>query len=63
MPITRFRTREYNRSGSTTYTYSNDYDELTDRLDEGVESGCLVGGDIDEYVDGIGWVVYASHVA
>jgi hypothetical protein len=58
MPIRKFRAREYNRSGSTSYTFSHDYDELSNRIDEGVESGCLTGGDIDEYLVGIGWVVF-----
>lgn len=57
MSIFRFRVREYNRSGSTSYTYSNDYNELSSRLDEGVQAGYLTGGGIDEFVDDIGWVV------
>jgi hypothetical protein len=57
MATTQFRTVEYNCSGSTSYTYSNDYDELVNRLDEGVDAGCITGGDIHEFVDGIGWVV------
>jgi hypothetical protein len=56
-PKRRFRTREYNRTGSTSYTFSSDWDELCDRIDLGVESGCLNGGGIDEYVRGIGWVL------
>lgn len=53
----RYRTIEYNRSGTTSYTEFDDYDEACTRLDDGVEAGCLTGGDIEEYVDGIGWVI------
>lgn len=53
----RYRTREYNCDGSTSYEFSSDYDELSKRIDDGVESGCLTGGGVDEYVKGIGWVL------
>ena len=53
----RFRTIEFNCSGSTSYTYSNDYDELSGHLYDGVDAGRLTGGGIQQYVDGIGWVV------
>jgi hypothetical protein len=56
-PTVRYRLREYNRSGSTSFTYSDDYDALSNRLDEGVDAGCLAGGDIDEFVNSMGWVV------
>jgi len=52
-----YRLVEFNRSGSTSYTFGNDYDELCDRLDCGVDSDCMTGGDIDTWVAGIGWVV------
>jgi hypothetical protein len=57
VPTSRYRLREYNRSGSTSFTYSDDYDALSNRLDEGVDAGCLAGGDIDEFVKTMGWVV------
>ena len=52
-----YRAREFNCSGSTSYSFSNDLNELHDRLDDGVNAGCLTGGDCDAWVDGIGWVV------
>ena len=52
-----YRAREYNRSGSTSYSFSNDLNELHDRLDDGVNAGCLTGGDCDAWIDDIGWIV------
>jgi hypothetical protein len=51
-----YRLVEFNRSGTTSYTKSNNFHELTSRLDDGVEAGCLTGGDVEAYVLGIGWV-------
>jgi hypothetical protein len=53
----RFRTREYNCDGSTSYTFSDDHAKLSARIDRDVESGRINGGGIDEHVEGIGWTV------
>ncbi len=54
-----FRSVEHNISGSTSFTYSNNLDELSTRLDEGVEAGCLTGGHVEQRIKGIiGWVVF-----
>ena len=54
---TRFRLVEFDRNDLTSYTISHDYDKLDGRLFAGVIAGNLTGGHIEEYVDGIGWVV------
>jgi len=52
-----YRTIEYNRSGSTSRTEFDNFEDACNRLDDGVDAGCLTGGDIEQYVDGIGWVI------
>ena len=63
MPITpttrevRYRARQYSCDGSMVCFYSNDFDELSNRLDCAVNDGRATGGEIDENVRGIGWTV------
>lgn len=53
----RYRVRYYNCDGSTRFEPGNNYDNLSGHIDQAVDAGHATGGDIDEWVDGIGWVL------
>ena len=52
-----FRSRTYLNNGLVALEYSDNLDYLADKLNYQVLSGDATGGDIDEWVDGIGWVI------
>jgi len=53
----QFRLRKYNGNGPIKYEFGDYYSALCDRLDYDVDNGFVTSGDIDQWVDGIGWVV------